>query len=115
MAHAAAKLSELQNCASTFSDLVLQRDFASGFTDVANELRDKSALDDRSYVPDVRRPSGKCLRALGRGGLHFETKSANRWPYRKAARSLEADRTIRTKNYASVNPSDRSHLFTFTQ
>ena len=30
--HAAAKLSELQNCASTFSDLVLQRDFASGFT-----------------------------------------------------------------------------------
>src|SRR6516165_6430580 len=31
MAHAAAKLSELQNCASTLSILVLQRDFASGF------------------------------------------------------------------------------------
>ena len=31
MAHAAAKLSELQNCASTLSNLVLQRDFASGF------------------------------------------------------------------------------------
>ena len=29
MAHAAAKLSELQNCASTLSNLVLQRDFAS--------------------------------------------------------------------------------------
>src|SRR6476659_6603119 len=27
MAHAAAKLSELQNCASTLSNLVLQRDF----------------------------------------------------------------------------------------
>ena len=31
MAHAAAKLSELQNCASTLSNLVLPRDFASGF------------------------------------------------------------------------------------
>src|SRR4029077_2318117 len=31
MAHAAAKLSELQNCASPLSNLVLQRDFASSF------------------------------------------------------------------------------------
>ena len=31
MAHAAAKLSELQNCASTLSNLMLQQDFASGF------------------------------------------------------------------------------------
>ena len=31
MAHAAAKLSELQNCALTLSNLVLPRDFASGF------------------------------------------------------------------------------------
>src|ERR1700756_340169 len=31
MAHAAAKLSELQNCSSALSNLVLQRDFASSF------------------------------------------------------------------------------------
>ena len=31
MAHAAAKLSELQNCALTLSNLGLPRDFASGF------------------------------------------------------------------------------------
>src|SRR5215472_9579897 len=31
MAHAAAKLSELQNCASPLSNLVLQRDIASSF------------------------------------------------------------------------------------
>jgi hypothetical protein len=54
MAHAAAKLSELQNCASTLSSLVLQRDFAWGFeTDVANELRDKGALDEEECFIDA--------------------------------------------------------------
>src|SRR6476646_6624768 len=53
MAHAAAKLSELQNCASTLSNLVLQRDFASGFTDVANELRENGALDEEECFIDA--------------------------------------------------------------
>jgi hypothetical protein len=39
MAHAAAKLSELQNCASTLPDLLLQRDFASGFDTFAIRFR----------------------------------------------------------------------------
>jgi hypothetical protein len=39
MAHAAAKLSELQNCASTLPDLVLQRDFASVFDVFAIQFR----------------------------------------------------------------------------
>src|SRR5262245_2198391 len=50
MAHAAAKLSELQNCASPLSNLVLQRDIAS---DVANELRDKGALDEEECFIDA--------------------------------------------------------------
>ena len=53
MAHAAAKLSELQNCASTLSNLVLQRDFASGLTDVANELRENGALDEEECFIDA--------------------------------------------------------------
>jgi hypothetical protein len=47
--HGAAELSELQNCAPTLLDLVLQRDFAS----VANELRDKSALDEEECFIDA--------------------------------------------------------------
>ena len=53
MAHAAAKLSELQNCASTLSNLVLQRDFRRVLTDVANELRDKGALDEEECFIDA--------------------------------------------------------------
>src|ERR1700730_6268349 len=53
MAHAAAKLSELQNCASTLSNLVLPRDFASGFDDVANELRENGALDEEECFIDA--------------------------------------------------------------
>ena len=44
MAHAAAKLSELQNCASTLSNLVLGQ--MHDLTDVANELRENGALDE---------------------------------------------------------------------
>src|ERR1700733_8277516 len=46
MAHAAAKLSELQNCASTLSNLVLPRDFA-------NELRENGALDEEECFIDA--------------------------------------------------------------
>ena len=53
MAHAAAKPSELQNCASVLSNLLLQRDFASSLTDVANELRDKGALDEEECFIDA--------------------------------------------------------------
>ena len=42
MAHAAAKLSELQNCASTLSNLVLQRDLASSFNRLTNEFATKA-------------------------------------------------------------------------
>ena len=51
MAHAAAKLSELQNRASSVSVLVPQRSFASILTDVANELRDKGVLhEEESFI-----------------------------------------------------------------
>src|SRR5215813_9091522 len=54
MAHAAAKLSELENCASPLSNLVLQRDIASSFNGrVANELRDKGALDEEECFIDA--------------------------------------------------------------
>jgi hypothetical protein len=53
MAHAAAKLSELQNCASTFSDLVLHEILRRVLTDVANELRDKGALDEEECFIDA--------------------------------------------------------------
>ena len=53
MAHAAAKLSELQNCASTLSNLVLQRDFASGFDGRSNELRENGALDEEECFIDA--------------------------------------------------------------
>ena len=53
MAHVAAKLSELQNCASALSNLVLPRDLRRVLTDVANELRDKGALDEEECFIDA--------------------------------------------------------------
>src|SRR5262249_31184273 len=53
MAYAAAKLSELQNCASAPSNLVLQRDFASSFNGRCHELRDKGALDEEECFIDA--------------------------------------------------------------
>ena len=96
-------------------------------TDVANELRDKGALDDASlrahdgsvsaYVPDVHRQYAPPENASERSVVADCTSKENLRSVgpteRRRARS--ADRTIRTKIYASVNPSDRFHLFTFTQ
>jgi hypothetical protein len=52
MAQAATELPELQNCASAFSDLrdkVLRR----VLTDVANELRDRGALNEEQCFIDA--------------------------------------------------------------
>src|SRR6476660_969377 len=56
MAHAAAKLSELQNCASTLSNLVLPRDFASGI----------DGRCQRASIPDAK----------SRGSTKFESVDA---------------------------------------
>jgi hypothetical protein len=53
MAHAAAKLSELQNCTSTLSNLVLQRDFASGFDGRCQRASRQSALDEEECFIDA--------------------------------------------------------------
>ena len=54
MAHAAAKLSELQNCASTLSNLVLHEILRLWvLTDVANELRENGALDEEECFIDA--------------------------------------------------------------
>ena len=53
VAHAAAKLSELQNCASSVSVLVPQRVLRQVLTDVANELRDKGVLDEEESFIDA--------------------------------------------------------------
>src|SRR4029453_15747760 len=49
MAHAAAELPELQNCASALSELVPRR----VLTDVANELRDSGALNEEECFIDA--------------------------------------------------------------
>jgi hypothetical protein len=46
VAHAAAELSELQNRTSALSDLVPREVLRRVLTDVANELRDRGALDE---------------------------------------------------------------------
>ena len=53
MAHAAAKPSELQNCASALSNLVLPRRLRLVLTDVANELRENGALDEEECFIDA--------------------------------------------------------------
>ena len=53
MAHAAAKLSELQNCASTLSNLVLPRILRRVLTVVVDELRDRGALDENECFIDA--------------------------------------------------------------
>src|SRR5262249_1132175 len=53
MAHAAAELPELQNCASALSDLVPRWNFTVLLTDVANELRDRGALDEEECFIDA--------------------------------------------------------------
>ena len=52
MAHAAAKLSELQNCASTLST-VLHEILRLVLADVANELRENGALDEEECLIDA--------------------------------------------------------------
>src|ERR1700747_1004672 len=53
MAHAAAELPELQNCASALSDLVPRCGFAARADDVANELRDRGALNEEECFIDA--------------------------------------------------------------
>ena len=53
VAHATAKLSELQNRASALSGLVPRRVLRRALTDVANELRDKGALDEEECFIDA--------------------------------------------------------------
>src|SRR5262245_5908648 len=54
MAHAAAELPELQNCASAISDLVpLDEVLRRVLTDVANELRDRGALNEEECFIDA--------------------------------------------------------------
>ena len=59
MAHAAAVLSELQNGASPFSDLVSQRLLREVITDLANTLRDESGLDESECFIDATFSSSK--------------------------------------------------------
>ena len=53
MAHAAAKLSELQNRASTLSNLCCNEILRLVLTDVANELRENGALDEEECFIDA--------------------------------------------------------------
>jgi hypothetical protein len=53
MAHAAAKLPELQNCASSFQTWCCNEILRRLLTDVANELRDKGALDEEECFTDA--------------------------------------------------------------
>jgi transposase len=53
MAHAAAELPELQNCASAVSDLVCDEVLRRVLTDVANELRDRRALNEEECFIDA--------------------------------------------------------------
>ena len=53
VAHAAAKLSELQNRASSVSVFVPQQSCVKPLTDVANELRDKGVLDEEESFIDA--------------------------------------------------------------
>ena len=53
MAHAAAELSELQNCASALSDWCSNEVLRRVLTDVANELRDKGVLDEEESFIDA--------------------------------------------------------------
>jgi hypothetical protein len=53
MAHAAAELPELQNCASALSDLGRDEVLRRVLTDVANELRDRGALNEEECFIDA--------------------------------------------------------------
>ena len=53
MAHAAAELPELQNRASALSDLVPDDVLRRVLTDVANELRDRGALNEEECFIDA--------------------------------------------------------------
>src|SRR5262245_17655731 len=61
MAHAAAKLSELQNCASPLSNLVLQRDIASSFNGRCQRA-------SRQRRAGRRRMLHRCNVRYGKGG-----------------------------------------------
>ena len=53
MAHAAAELSELQDCAPALSDWCGNEVLRRVLTDVANELRDKGVLDEEESFIDA--------------------------------------------------------------
>ena len=53
MAHAAAELSELQDCAPALSELCSNEVLRRVLADVANELRDKGVLDEEESFIDA--------------------------------------------------------------